>query len=41
MAALEGGEDSKFELDLSDEMGNSGSGSGMNIEPRTQQQDEA
>lgn len=38
MAALEGELDSKFDLDLSDEMGNSGSG--MNIEPRTQQ-DEA
>lgn len=39
MAALEGELDSKFDLDLSDEMNNSGSG--MNIEPRTQQQDEA
>jgi pSer/pThr/pTyr-binding forkhead associated (FHA) protein len=38
MAALEGELDSKFDLDLSDEMNNSGSG--MNIEPRTQQ-DEA
>lgn len=38
MSALEGNLDSKFDLDLSDEMGNSGSG--MNIEPRPGQ-DEA
>ena len=39
MAALEGDADDQFDLDLSDEMNNSGSG--MNIEPRTQRQDEA